>query len=87
MIDINAYLHKNSNVQFTQLHNDKKAWPLITNQKIVDICKEITGDEIYYLFHSHSALQNKVIKLIIIGIEIVLVENLVLVVIGQRTIM
>ncbi len=59
MVDINAYLHKDSNKQFTQLHNDKKAWPIITNQKIVDICKEITGDEICYLFHSHSALQNK----------------------------
>ena len=45
MVDINAYLHKDSNKQFTQLHNDKKAWPIITNQKIVDICKEITEEE------------------------------------------
>ncbi len=58
-LDLNNYLHKNSNKQFTQLHNDKKTWPLITNQKIIDVLKEITGEKICYLYHSTSISQSK----------------------------
>lgn len=62
-LDLNKHLHKNSNVQFTQLHNEKKAWPLITNQKIINVLNEITGEKVYYLYHSHSALQSEQSKI------------------------
>lgn len=57
LVKLNKSLHTKGNSKYIQLHNNKNTWDLITNKKILDNARKLTGENIYYLFHSSSVLQ------------------------------
>jgi len=59
-VKISDKLHKNKNIKFGPIHNSKDAWDIITNEKIIKLIKELLNNQnIGYLFHGHSVLQDK----------------------------
>ncbi len=59
LIELSKILHSDKKPKFTPLHNNKKAWDLITNNKILNTVKDLLDTEqIFYLFNSHSVSQN-----------------------------
>jgi len=60
LLELSEILHSNKKPKFIPLHNNKRAWGLITNNKILKNVKNFLGiDQISYLFNSHSISQNE----------------------------
>ena len=56
---LSSHLHTTSNTKVVNnLHNNKEAWSLLVNSKIINFLKNFydTG-EVFYLYNSHSVLQ------------------------------
>ncbi len=58
---LSNYLHTNSGTKVVNhLHNNKKAWSLLVNSKIINFLKKFYDtDKVFYLYNSHYVTQKR----------------------------
>lgn len=60
IIKTQKILHNKNSQKFGPIHKSKKTWNIIANKKIINSVKKlIKNKKIAYLFHGHSAMQDK----------------------------
>ena len=77
---INDINHKK--VIVSQIYNHKNFWKIIRNKKILEFLRNTIGNNLCYLYNSHSVFQENDNDVEFFGIEIIHVETMVLAQIG-----